>query len=72
MPRRHAISQYASDCPAGCRFACSRIIPTDDPAGIGASILDGLLYGCGDAVIGINPATDSIETVVRLLTCWPS
>jgi ethanolamine ammonia-lyase large subunit len=41
--------------------------PTDDPAGIGASILDGLLYGCGDAVIGINPATDSIETVIRLL-----
>jgi len=41
--------------------------PTDDPAGIGASILDGLLYGCGDAVVGINPATDSIETVARLL-----
>lgn len=41
--------------------------PTDDPAGIGASILDGLLYGCGDAVIGINPATDSIDAVVRLL-----
>ncbi|MCC6492667.1 MAG: ethanolamine ammonia-lyase subunit EutB [Pirellulales bacterium] len=41
--------------------------PTDDPAGIGASILDGLLYGCGDAVIGINPATDSIDTVRRLL-----
>ncbi|HEY3391379.1 MAG TPA: ethanolamine ammonia-lyase subunit EutB [Lacipirellulaceae bacterium] len=41
--------------------------PTDDPLGIGASILDGLLYGCGDAVIGINPATDSIHTVVRLL-----
>ena len=41
--------------------------PTDDLVGIGASILDGLLYGCGDAVIGINPATDSIETVVRLL-----
>jgi ethanolamine ammonia-lyase large subunit len=40
--------------------------PTDDPAGIGASVLDGLLYGCGDAVIGINPATDSVETVVRL------
>jgi ethanolamine ammonia-lyase large subunit len=40
--------------------------PTDDPAGIGASILDGLLYGCGDAVIGINPATDSVDTVVRL------
>lgn len=41
--------------------------PTDDLVGIGASILDGLLYGCGDAVIGINPATDSIETVVELL-----
>lgn len=41
--------------------------PTDDPAGIGAAILDGLLYGCGDAVIGINPATDSVEAVVRLL-----
>jgi ethanolamine ammonia-lyase large subunit len=41
--------------------------PTDDPAGIGASILDGLLYGCGDAVIGINPATDSVSTVIRLL-----
>ena len=34
--------------------------PTDDPAGIAASILDGLLYGNGDAMIGINPATDSI------------
>ena len=41
--------------------------PTDDLVGIGASILDGLLYGCGDAVIGINPATDSVETVVQLL-----
>jgi ethanolamine ammonia-lyase large subunit len=41
--------------------------PTDDAVGIGASILDGLLYGCGDAVIGINPATDSVEAVVRLL-----
>ncbi len=41
--------------------------PTDDPGGIGASILDGLLYGCGDAVIGVNPATDSTETVIRLV-----
>ena len=41
--------------------------PTDDPAGIGASILDGLLYGCGDAVIGINPATDSVDAVIRLV-----
>jgi ethanolamine ammonia-lyase large subunit len=41
--------------------------PTDDLVGIGASIVDGLLYGCGDAVIGINRATDSIETVIQLL-----
>ena len=41
--------------------------PTDDPQGITASIMDGLLYGCGDAVIGINPATDSVETVASLL-----
>jgi len=41
--------------------------PTDDLVGIGASILDGLLYGCGDAVIGINPATDSVEAVIRIL-----
>jgi ethanolamine ammonia-lyase large subunit len=41
--------------------------PTDAPAGIGASILDGLLYGCGDAVIGINPATDSPDMAIRLL-----
>ena len=42
--------------------------PTDDPKGIAASILDGLLYGCGDAVIGINPATDNVDQVVMLLT----
>jgi ethanolamine ammonia-lyase large subunit len=44
--------------------------PTDDPHGIAASTLDGLLYGCGDAVIGVNPATDSVpavETLLRLL-----
>ena len=42
--------------------------PTDDPAGIAAGVLDGLLYGCGDAVIGINPATDSPGAVHALLT----
>ena len=41
--------------------------PTDDVRGIAASILDGLLYGCGDAVIGINPASDSLDAVTRLL-----
>ena len=41
--------------------------PTDDAQGIVASIIDGLLYGCGDAVIGINPATDSVAMATRLL-----
>jgi ethanolamine ammonia-lyase large subunit len=41
--------------------------PTDDPRGIAASILDGLLYGSGDAVIGINPATDNLQNVHTLL-----
>jgi ethanolamine ammonia-lyase large subunit len=41
--------------------------PTDDPKGIAASIIDGLLHGSGDAVIGINPATDSPAAVMNLL-----
>jgi ethanolamine ammonia-lyase large subunit len=41
--------------------------PADDLGGILLSTLDGLLYGCGDAVIGVNPATDSVETVSNTL-----
>ncbi|MEU4414972.1 ethanolamine ammonia-lyase subunit EutB [Nocardia salmonicida] len=41
--------------------------PTDDPRGIAAATLDGLLLGCGDAVIGINPATDSPQATSDLL-----
>ncbi|MGA2550407.1 MAG: ethanolamine ammonia-lyase subunit EutB [Burkholderiaceae bacterium] len=41
--------------------------PIDDPRGIAASILDGLMYGCGDAVIGVNPAGDSLEGILNLL-----
>jgi ethanolamine ammonia-lyase large subunit len=37
--------------------------PTDDLDGITASTLDGLMYGCGDAVIGVNPASDSLATI---------
>jgi ethanolamine ammonia-lyase large subunit len=43
--------------------------PTDDPKGIAASIFDGLLYGCGDAVIGINPAGDGLPAFMPL---WKS
>jgi ethanolamine ammonia-lyase large subunit len=41
--------------------------PTDDLKGIAASVLDGLAYGNGDAVIGVNPASDSLATVEALL-----
>jgi ethanolamine ammonia-lyase large subunit len=41
--------------------------PTDDLQGVAASTLDGLLFGIGDAVIGVNPAGDSVQDCVRLL-----
>jgi ethanolamine ammonia-lyase large subunit len=44
--------------------------PTDDPRGVAASVLDGLLYANGDAVIGVNPAADdvgAVETLLRML-----
>jgi len=41
--------------------------PADDVGGILLAALEGLLYGCGDAVIGVNPATDSVETVGAIL-----
>lgn len=40
--------------------------PTDDVSGIAASMLDGLLYGAGDATVGINPASDALPTLIRL------
>ncbi len=41
--------------------------PTDDPKGVAASIIDGLAYASGDAVIGINPVSDNLESVETLL-----
>jgi ethanolamine ammonia-lyase large subunit len=41
--------------------------PTDDPVGIAAAIIDGLLLGSGDAVIGINPVADNVASTRRLL-----
>ncbi len=41
--------------------------PADSPAGILASIVDGLMYGAGDACIGVNPVSDSVPELVRLL-----
>ena len=41
--------------------------PSDNLSGITASIIDGLLYGCGDAVIGVNPATDDLNKISKIL-----
>jgi ethanolamine ammonia-lyase large subunit len=41
--------------------------PVDDVGGILLAAFEGLLYGCGDAVIGVNPASDSVETVISIL-----
>jgi ethanolamine ammonia-lyase large subunit len=56
--------------PGRLSIRCQPNHPTDDPLGVAASIIDGLMYGCGDAVIGINPATDSpaaYAALVRLM-----
>ena len=48
----------------------SRLQPnhtTDDPKGILASAMEGFSYGCGDAVLGLNPVDDSVESVARIL-----
>jgi ethanolamine ammonia-lyase large subunit len=42
--------------------------PADDLAGILLAAVDGLLFGCGDAVIGVNPATESVDTVAAILS----
>jgi len=44
--------------------------PTDDPKGILASVMEGLSYGAGDAVIGLNPVDDSMESVTRVLRAF--
>jgi ethanolamine ammonia-lyase large subunit len=41
--------------------------PADDVKGIAASMFDGLMYGCGDAMIGIKPASDSLDAITTLL-----
>jgi ethanolamine ammonia-lyase large subunit len=54
--------------PGRMSSRCQPNHPTDDVAGILASMREGLSYGCGDAVIGVNPATDSPESTAEILT----
>ncbi|CAO3427219.1 ethanolamine ammonia-lyase subunit EutB [Azospirillum doebereinerae] len=79
LMRNHDLVCVAAKCAVVTRFRTtiglpgrlsSRLQPnhpTDDPAGIAASTLDGLLYGIGDAVIGVNPATDNVPACITLL-----
>jgi ethanolamine ammonia-lyase large subunit len=53
--------------PGRLAFRCQPNHPTDDPEGILFSLKEGLSYGSGDAVIGINPNVDTVESVSRLL-----
>lgn len=67
--RCHVVSRFRNTLGLPGRLA-TRLQPnhpTDDPRGIAASIIDGLLNGSGDAVIGINPATDNLGNVRTLL-----
>ena len=67
--KRHVVTRFRSTIglPGTMAVRLQPNHPTDDPQGIVASVIDGLLYGCGDAVIGINPASDSVASAVRLL-----
>jgi ethanolamine ammonia-lyase large subunit len=53
--------------PGHCAVRLQPNHPTDDPQGIAAAVLDGLFYGAGDAVIGVNPASDHLTTLAELL-----
>ena len=78
LMRNQDLVQVARRCRVVTRFRCTIGLPgrlsvrlqpnhpTDDARGIAASILDGLLYGCGDAVIGINPAGDGMAVFTAL------
>jgi len=54
--------------PGRLSSRCQPNHPTDDVLGILASMREGLAYGCGDAVIGVNPATDTAESTAEILT----
>ena len=67
--KRRVITRFRNTLGLKGRFS-SRLQPndpSDDLRAVAASILDGLMYGCGDAVIGINPATDSVPAMAEIL-----
>jgi len=62
---RHAVNSIGQSGRLSARLQPNH--PTDSPEGIRAEIFEGLAYGCGDAVIGINPSDDSYSSVARML-----
>ncbi len=68
--KRRVVTRFRSTVglPGRLSFRLQPNHPTDDPTGITAALVDGLLYGCGDAVLGINPATDNVGAVQNLLS----
>lgn len=67
--KRRVVTRFRNTLGLKGRFS-SRLQPndpSDDLRAVAASILDGLMYGCGDAVIGINPATDSVPAMTEIL-----
>lgn len=59
--------KYEIGRPGTLSFRCQPNHPKDDPQGIRSSIYEGLSYGCGDAVLGVNPVEDNVESVTRVL-----
>ncbi len=68
--KRRVVTRFRSTVGLGGRLSTRNQPnhPTDDSRGIIASAIDGLLMGSGDAVIGVNPATDSTEDYIRIVT----
>lgn len=68
--RRRVVTRFRGTLGLAGRFS-TRLQPnhpTDDAAGVAASLIDGLIYGAGDAVIGVNPASDDPHAVATLLS----
>jgi ethanolamine ammonia-lyase large subunit len=67
--RMHVVTRFRSTIglPGTMAVRLQPNHPTDDPKGILASVIDGIMYGCGDAVIGINPASDNTASAITLL-----
>lgn len=68
--RKMVVTAHCNTTIGGEGILAARLQPnhtTDDPDGIMISLLEGLTYGVGDAVIGLNPVDDTVDSVIRVL-----